>query len=50
MEFYEDDVLTLQQNVLSKNCPRFPPRPRFVLTLQQNVLSKNTGGRVFIGI
>ena len=37
------EVLTLQQNVLSKNklCSQY--LFTFVLTLQQNVLSKNTG-------
>ena len=37
----ETDVLTLQQNVLSKNFRRDSNAFAFVLTLQQNVLSKN---------
>ena len=34
-------VLTLQQNVLSKNMTDFNYIEEYVLTLQQNVLSKN---------
>ena len=39
--FISTGVLTLQQNVLSKNEVEETCTPRRVLTLQQNVLSKN---------